>query len=382
MAMQVRNILLVEDNPDHAELTSTALESFYRQNGQEICIKLVRSGDECIKTVARGSFDAMVVDYHLPAMNGMEVLKYIRKKGVLMPVVMVTGAGDENIAAEAIKRGASEYMVKKQGYLDHLPFVVHNSIEQYERRLEKERLQEELKAYQVELEMSKRLASIGEMASSIAHDIKNPLSKIRMGVDFLKKSMRDMDGATIRVLDGLLDGVENLNRIAVELLNYAKPPVPMFHLLDVQGILNGSLNDLEDEISNSGIVLIKEYYQGEANVSVDGVKLKEVFLNIIRNAIEAMPMGGTLTVRTSWIEKVNGRFFEIQFEDTGEGISKKHIEKVFAPFFTTKQTGTGLGLSVVKKIMDIHNGYVEINSKVKKGTTIILQIPARRICEG
>ena len=107
MAMQVRNILLVEDNPDHAELTSTALEGFYRQNWQELCIKLVRSGDECIKTVARGSFDAMVVDYHLPAMNGMEVLKYIRKKGVLMPVVMVTGAGDENIAAEAIKRGAS-----------------------------------------------------------------------------------------------------------------------------------------------------------------------------------------------------------------------------------------------------------------------------------
>src|SRR3989304_10015242 len=154
-----------------------------------------------------------------------------------------------------------------------------------------------------------------------------------MGVDFLKKSMRDMDGATIRVLDGLLDGVENLNRIATELLNYAKPPVPMFHLLDVQGILNGSLNDLKDEISNSGIVLIKEYYQGETNVSVDGVKLKEVFLNIIMNAIEAMPMGGTLTVRTSWMEKGNGGFFEIQFEDTGAGVSKKDIEKIFSPFF-------------------------------------------------
>lgn len=375
MATRFRKILLVEDNQDHAELTATALQTFYRENREEAQIRVVKTGEDCLSILTKDFYDAMIIDYHLPSMNGMELLKYIRKKGIKTPVVMVTGGGNECVAVEAIKKGASEYVVKRHGYLEHLPLIIRNSIDQFERRQEKERLEGELKAYQVELEMSKRLASIGEMASRIAHDIRNPLSKIKMGVDFLKKTITDRDGANTRVLEGILDGVEDLNKIATELLKYAKPPAPIFHILNICRILDVSLNDLEDQIRSSRTVVIKEYCQDIIKLRVDGVKIKEVFINIIKNAVEAMPMGGTLRVKTSWTKTDRLRFLEITFEDTGHGISRKNIEKVFAPFFTTKATGTGIGLSVVKKIMEIHDGRVNIKSRPGKGTVVTLQLP-------
>jgi len=196
-----------------------------------------------------------------------------------------------------------------------------------------------------------------------------------MGVDFLRRSIQEPDGSTVRVLEGIIDGVENLNRIATELLNYTKPPAPIFHVLDIHGILDSSLDDLEEQIQSSGVVLIKEYYPGPIKLRVDGVKIKEVFINIIKNAVEAMLMGGTLTVGTLLLEMDGQRLIEIHFKDTGSGISKKNMEKVFAPFFTTKQTGTGLGLSVVKKVMEIHSGQVDIKSRLGKGTRVTLRIP-------
>ena len=376
MATQFRNILLVEDNQDHAELTTTSLQTFYRQNGEGAQIRGVTTGEECLRVMTKDFYDVIIIDYHLPSMNGVELLKCIRKKGIKTPVVMVTGSGNENIAVDAIKKGASEYVVKRHGYLEHLPLVIRNSIDQFERRQEKERLEEELKGYQIELEMSKRLASIGEMASRIAHDIRNPLSRIKMGADFLKKTNNEQDGATSRVLDGILDGVENLNRIATELLKYAKPPAPIFHVLDICRILDSSLNDLEDHIVSSGVVVIKEYCQDRVKLRVDGVKIKEVFINIIKNALEAVPMGGILKIKTSWTERCGIRFLDITFEDTGHGISKKNMEKIFAPFFTTKATGTGIGLSVVKKIMEIHDGHVDIKSRAGKGTVVTIQLRA------
>ena len=161
MATQFRNILLVEDNQDHAELTTTSLQTFYRQNGEGAQIRGVTTGEECLRVMTKDFYDVIIIDYHLPSMNGVELLKCIRKKGIKTPVVMVTGSGNEYVAVDAIKKGASEYVVKRHGYLEHLPLVIRNSIDQFERRQEKERLEEELKGYQIELEMSKRLASIG-----------------------------------------------------------------------------------------------------------------------------------------------------------------------------------------------------------------------------
>jgi len=375
MATQAKNILLVEDNSDHAELALSSLQGFYKQHEQKYQISVVRTGRECIQSIIRKTFDVVVMDYSLPKMNGLELLESIRKRGVNTPVVMVTGRGDEKIAAEAIKKGASEYLVKDQGYLERLPWAVHSSLEQYERKQEKKRLEAELEKYQIELEMSKRLASIGEMASRIAHEIKNPLSKIKIGMDFFKKSLPGLNNQDNQVVEGILDGVKNLNKIATELLNYAKPPIPAFRHLDIQKILEASLSDLAEHIQRLNIRVVRRFYCHDAVLKVDGVKLKEVFLNIIGNALEAMLTGGTLRIKTCWQEREEGRFMEISFTDTGEGIPEENLEKVFAPFYTTKPTGTGLVLSVVKKIMEIHGGHLNIQSHIGKGTTVTLWIP-------
>lgn len=381
MAIHVKNaknILLVEDNPDHAELALSSLESFCRDHEQRFQINVVRTGEECLRIIDNETYDVMVLDYSLPMTDGLEVLTKIREKGIKTPIIMVTGRGSEKIAVEAIKRGASEYLVKDQGYLGRLPMVVYNSIKQFEERQEKERLEDELRRYQIELEMSKRLASIGEMASRIAHEIKNPLSTIMLGVDLLKKTLKDVDGTTIKMLNSLADGVKNLNRIALELLNYAKPSAPNFRNLDIQGILDASLNDLSGQIQGSNIRLVKRYHQGSAVLRVDGIKLKEVFLNIIGNAAEAMSNGGTLTVKTGFVEKEKRRYMEISISDTGEGIPEENLEKIFAPFFTTKPAGTGLGLSIVKKFMEIHSSEIKIESQVGTGTRVTLWLPDKK----
>lgn len=371
----VKNILLVEDNPDHAELALSTLQGFSRDHEEMFQINVVRTGEECLKTLTKDMYDLIVMDYSLPMANGLEVLEKIREKGVKTPVVMVTGRGSEKIAVEAIKRGAVEYLVKDQGYLERLPIVVYNSIRQFEERQERERLEEELRRYQIELEMSKRLASIGEMASRIAHEIKNPLSKIKLGIDLLKKSLQDLDGGTLQMLDAVQDGVKNLNRIALELLNYAKPSPLSFRSLDIHGIIDASLDDLADQLRGANIRVNKRYHKGSAVLRVDGVKLKEVFLNLTGNAIEAMPDGGNLTVKTGWFEQGGKRLMGITLSDTGQGILSENLEKVFAPFFTTKPSGTGLGLSIVKKIIELHEGHVEIQSQAGDGTTVTLWIP-------
>ena len=377
MDIQTKNVLMVEDNPDHAELALSTLQTFSKQHEQKFQVNVVRTGKECLFSLTKDTYDVVVMDYSLPMMDGIEVLKKIRENGVKTPVIMLTGRGSEKIAVEAIKKGASEYLVKDQGYLGRLPWVMHASIEEYERRKEKEGLEEEIKQYQIDLEMSRRLASIGEMVSRIAHEIKNPLSKIKIGIDFLKKSLHSLDNTSTQMFDCVLDGVENLNKIAVELLNYAKSPAPSFRQLDIHEILNTSLDDLTGRLKNSGVRLVRKYHKGPKSLRVDGVKLKEVFLNLIENAIDAMSGGGTLTVCTNWVQRENNRFMEICFSDTGQGISEGNLEKVFAPFFTTKPTGTGLGLAVVKKNIEIHNGKIEIKSPSGKGTTVTLLIPER-----
>lgn len=371
----IKNILLVEDNPDHAELALSALQCFSRDHEQKFQINVVRTGEECISAMARNMYDVVVIDYSLPMTNGLEVIEKIREKGIKTPAVMVTGRGSEKIAIEAMKKGISEYLVKDHDYLERLPIIVYHSLKQFEERQEKERLEEELKKYQIELEMSKRLASIGEMASKIAHEIKNPLSKIRLGIDLLKKSLQGIDKHSLQILDSIQDGVKNLNRIALDLLNYARPSVPTFRTLDIHGIIDSSLNDLSDQLRSANIRVIKRYHKGSAVLNVEGVKLKEVFLNLIGNAIDAMPERGSLTVKTGWVERGGRNLIKITFSDTGEGIPQENLEKAFAPFFTTKPTGTGLGLSIVKKVMDIHGGFVELQSEVGNGTTVALFIP-------
>ncbi|MGO1368993.1 MAG: two-component system sensor histidine kinase NtrB [Senegalia sp. (in: firmicutes)] len=226
----------------------------------------------------------------------------------------------------------------------------------------------EIKKLEKQIRRTEKLSAIGELASGIAHEIRNPMGIIKTISQTLHSETEDED-----LKEGLSiinHEINRANNVIKELLNFAKPQINSEQNIN----LNKLIND---------IVLITKKYAKQHNVNieynsteireilVDGEKLKQAFINIIFNAIQAMPRGGKLDINL--IEEKNN--LVISFKDTGIGISKEKIEKIFEPFFTTKDSGTGLGLSITHSIIEEHNGYIEINSEIDKGTEISIYLP-------
>jgi signal transduction histidine kinase len=229
-----------------------------------------------------------------------------------------------------------------------------------------------------ELELFKPLAALGEMFSRIAHEIRTPLSKIKTGAEYLKKEMHPTNKALDKMLDAVLNGVDTLNGIVTEILEYTRPIKLIIQDLNIHKVLESSLTALEEEIEDKKIKLDKQYTAEIERVQGDGLKLKQAFVNVIKNALEAMPVGGFLTIMTKVKTEKEGplpRALEIHFIDTGPGVRPEDQPRVFAPFFTTKDKGTGLGLSIVKKIIDLHHGTVKLISQRGVGTHVIICIP-------
>ena len=223
-----------------------------------------------------------------------------------------------------------------------------------------------------------RLAAMGEMAAEIAHEIRNPLGSIELFVTTLK---RDLEGfSELQILaDHISSGVRSMNNIISNLLLFIKPQQkPEFRIIDIRSPLNESLLFSRDLVkANSNIEVITDYSSEPLAVNGDTELLKQVCLNLILNAVQAMPDGGSLAIYTN---KLNGgqkgsNLVEIRICDTGTGVSGTDISKIFDPFFTTKKKGTGLGLAIVHNILKLHGGDIDIESSEGKETVCTVTLP-------
>ena len=222
-----------------------------------------------------------------------------------------------------------------------------------------------------------RLTAMGEMAVKIAHEIRNPLGSIELFATILKKELDDF-GELRTIAEHISSGVQSINNIISNILMFMRPEqMPDFKPVDICNILDDSLFFSRHIIkSNSSIEVIKRYASTSLMMPGDSELLKQMSLNIILNAIQAMPDGGTL--RVSCIKVANDKernCVEIRFTDTGTGISKEDMPKIFDPFFTTKKKGTGLGMSIVNNIINVHGGTIKINSPKSNGTECIVTLP-------
>ncbi|MBT3367601.1 MAG: PAS domain S-box protein [Nitrospina sp.] len=245
------------------------------------------------------------------------------------------------------------------------------------------------KILEAELEKSKNLALLGEFSGSVAHQIRNPLGNILMGIKFLEKSLGfheptetnsraekagkdserlNREGIT-RTFGDVTDGIDKLNRVVTELLGYTKTFTPRLSLQKIDTIINEVLHTLRNEIKKNNIITMRDFDPAIPLISVDAVLISQVFQNVIQNAIEAMPENGTLTVklRTSLLRP---GYVEISIKDTGHGLNASETGKIFHPLYTTKASGTGLGLSLSHRIMDAHNGSIWAGNNKGNGITI------------
>ena len=234
-----------------------------------------------------------------------------------------------------------------------------------------------IKKVQEQANRAGRLAAMGEMAIKIAHEIRNPLGSIELFASLLRKELED--NAELRPLsDHICSGVKRINNIISNLLLFIRPEqTPEMQVLDIHESLKDSLFFAEHLIhSNAGIEVDTNFADRPLKIYGDPQLLSQVSLNLILNALQAMPDGGRLTISTGIGDNMHGNeMIVIRFADTGCGIPSKNFSKIFDPFFTTKKKGMGLGLAIVHHITETHGGTIDINSSPSQGTECIVNVP-------
>lgn len=231
----------------------------------------------------------------------------------------------------------------------------------------------EIKKLQQQLQRNDKLAALGELSTGIAHEIRNPLGIIKAIGQTMKKELKNNPEA-VKELEIIDEEVERANRVVKALMEFGKPGKEEKVLYSLNAILEDVLTITNKYALQHGVNV--EFKKSDIpEIAVDKEQLKQAFINIIFNAVQAMPEGGKLTVTT---QSHGSGFVKAVFEDTGAGIPEDSLEKIFNPFYTTKEEGTGLGLPIVHRIIEEHEGVISVSSRVGEGTTFEILLPLRK----
>ncbi len=261
-------------------------------------------------------------------------------------------------------------------------------VEDYAKRLEK--TNKELQDAQAQLVHAEKMSAIGQLAAGVAHEIRNPLNIIEGARYYISTYMMDKENAEVvgEYLDYIKHEIDRTNRLIDSLLKFSKAEPPYFESVNVNGVIENVVILVRKQLSDNDINLTLRLDENLPQIMADPNQLWQVFINIILNAIQAMPKGGAFTIATSnsWDEFASGNSDRvyIHFKDSGVGIDKEDITKIFDPFFTKKDMGTGLGLSIAYKIIEKHKGRIIVESEKGAGTTITIELPSNNynITEG
>jgi len=241
--------------------------------------------------------------------------------------------------------------------------------------IENARLYEDLKKSKSYIRRADRLASLGTLTAGLAHEIRNPLVAIKTFTQLLPERLEDEEFRNhfLNIASGEVDRIASL---ITELLEFARPSEPKFELEDIHNSLDGMILLVSTEAKSKHIDIIKEYASDLLPTTIDQEQMKQVFLNMLLNAIEATPENGKITVKTRSFVKPEGEpYIQIEITDTGRGIPAEYLEDIFTPFFTTKEKGSGLGLSISTQIVQDHKGYIDVDSQLNKGSSFFVNLP-------
>ncbi|MEW6409813.1 MAG: ATP-binding protein [Nitrospirota bacterium] len=236
-----------------------------------------------------------------------------------------------------------------------------------------------LKDQMQKMQRTEQMAVCGQLAASLAHEIKNPLAAIKVAIevisDELKLSKENQD-----TLSKVLAEVRRIESLMKNLLDFARPPKPQLIGIDINNTLDVTISFLIKQpsfsLKNAGsIKIVKEFDNHLPETMADPQQLQQVFMNLLLNSTDAMPDGGTLTVRTFYDSSTDSILIDIS--DTGKGISKDTIDKIFQPFFTTKSKGTGLGLAITRQLIEQHGGNIMAENNINGGATFKIKFPVK-----
>lgn len=376
-------LLLVEDSAADARL---AREHLHDAPPFQVRIRWTKSLAEALDALQDETFDVALLDLSLPDSSGIETFTKFYAAASHLPVIVLSGNEDEEMAREIVKRGGQDALPKD---LITGP-LIRRSISH---AIERIHIHEELRSMRMQLIQAEKMESIGRLAAGVAHEVKNPLARIMMGIDYLSSGIDPDDKNLPIILQRMDEAVHRADEIIRGLLNFASNRSLELKPIEVNSLVDNALMLVGHEIKSHGVIVEPAFGQNLPLIHVDAPRMEQVLINLLMNAIQAMENVDrpTLAIRTA-VQKVDPFALRnegartahlsddpasrviIEIEDNGPGIPLENLNKLFDPFFTTKPAGvgTGLGLSVVKKIIDLHRGQLMFENKEPHGARVRL----------
>ncbi|HMP71973.1 MAG TPA: ATP-binding protein [Kiritimatiellia bacterium] len=340
--------------------------------------------------------DCVLLDLNLPDSQGWETFSQIRQRVDGVPIVILTGESDEAFATQLIEAGAQDFLFKQdlkfRGMLSrtlcHSMFRAKTlrMLEESNQRLKNQRIQLEqtithLHQTQLALAEAEKVKTIGRLAAGIAHEVKNPLAIISMGLDYLERAKpENLHRARERILPELELAVSRANTIISELLSYAAPRPIHVEPSSLNTVVSEVIGFLRPMFQEASLTLECHLCPTLPDLPLDAQKITQVLINLVANAIHATPPGGTITITThdteiqleeDTPEAPSLPAILLEVRDTGPGIPDELVDQIYEPFFTTKQNrgGTGLGLCVSRMIMELHGGRLIVANHPEGGAS-------------
>ncbi|MFQ5839519.1 MAG: response regulator [Candidatus Methylomirabilales bacterium] len=384
-------VLLIEDNLGDARLIREMLAEARGAPFELECADRLSTG---LERLAAGGIDVLLLDLLLPDSQGLDTVGRVRALAPEVPIVVFTVLGDETLAVQAIREGAQDYLIKGQmdGHLlvRAMRYAIERKRAEEALRESKHRLEEalaELKATQQHVLQQERLHALGQMARGIAHEFNNTLSPILGFSEILLSRPERLDDRekVMRHLQMINNAAKNAGTAVRRLREFYRPrergedfvPVNLNQLIEHAVMLTQPR--WKDEALAIGITIrLETDTQDVPLIAGNEAELREVLINLIFNAADAMPEGGTITLRT----RADGGYAILEVSDTGTGMTEEVRQRCLDPFFTTKgRQGAGLGLATVYGIIQRHQGTLAIESEQGRGTTVRIRLSAHRVQE-
>ena len=323
--------------------------------------------------------DVVVLDVKMPGMSGIEALHHIKEKYPKTEVILLTGHATTLDGVEGIKAGAFDYL-SKPIELDHLIGKIKHAYDKIRREEEKLKEAEFREKMEQQMIATERLASLGTLAAGVAHEINNPLAIIKESAGWMKLILKKDECAEIprkqdfdMALNKIEKGVERAKRITLQLLGFARKDDSVLAEVNLKELADEAIQLVTREAANKDIEIVQEMDIPENTIWSDPYQLRQVLLNLLTNAIHATGSGGNITIKL----EVIGEEVALSVQDTGQGIPKENLERIFEPFFSTKSPGegTGLGLFVTRGIVEKLGGTIEVESRLGHGTSFCIKLP-------
>jgi two-component system, NtrC family, sensor kinase len=370
-------LLLVDDEDDFRRTIAKRL----RKRG--FALEEAGTGEECLSILEKTPVDVVVLDVKMPGMNGIETLHHIKEKYPKTEVIMLTGHATTRDGVDGIKTGAFDYL-SKPIELEHLLGKIKQAHEKIRREEEKLREAEFRARMEQQMTTTERLASLGTLAAGVAHEINNPLAIIKESAGFMKLILGKEGFADMPrrkdfelALGKIEKGIDRAKRITLQLLGFARKDDSVLTEVNLMELVDEAIQLVNREAVNKDIEIVREMARDTCTIWSDPYRLRQVLINLITNSIHATGSGGKITIM---IEDM-GEEVALTVKDTGQGIPKENLKRIFEPFFSTKSPGkgTGLGLFVTRNIIEKFGGTIKVESRIGQGTSFSVKLP--KYCE-